>query len=174
MKLIATATVGAGGAATINFSSIPSIYTDLTLILCARGTDATAYIAVRFNNSVTSDYYRRAALGTGSSASPSAANADTQWTLGMLQSRSDNTANTFGNSEIYIPNYAGNLTKTGLGVGMSENNAAAAFQLLSAGYRDNTASINQITLTPSAGSFAQYSTASIYGITKGTGGATAA
>ena len=77
----------------------------------------------------------------------------------------DSTANTFANGEFYIPNYAGSTNKSVSADGVTENNATAARATLTAGLWSNTAAINQITLLPIAGgTFAQYSTATLYGI----------
>ena len=51
-KPIATVTVGAGGAASIDFTSIPGTYTDLLVLISARSTRSTDYrdeLFIRFN-----------------------------------------------------------------------------------------------------------------------------
>ena len=51
---------------------------------------------------------------------------------------------------------------------VSENNATTAYATLNAGLWSNTAAINAIGLTITSGqNFAQYSTATLYGILKG-------
>ena len=76
------------------------------------------------------------------------------------------TANTFGNMEIYIPNYAGSSNKSVSVNQVGEDNAATAYATLLAGLWSNTAAITSIKLTPFSGgaSFVQYSTAYLYGV----------
>ena len=73
------------------------------------------------------------------------------------------TASTFGNAEIYIPNYASSNNKSVSADFVSETNAADAIFGLTAGLWANTSAITSIKLTPAA-AFAQYSTATLYGI----------
>jgi len=77
---------------------------------------------------------------------------------------SDYTSNTFANSENYLPNYAGSNNKSMSVDVVTENNATASFTAFYAQLWTNTAAVNRITLTPNAGNFAQYSTATLYGI----------
>ena len=62
--LIASSTVGAGGASSIDFTSIPSTYTDLCLKVSARSTatDTNVNMYVKFNGS-TSGYSGRQKIG---------------------------------------------------------------------------------------------------------------
>ena len=164
MQLISSATVGSGGAATIDFASIPGTYTDLMLVLSSRATSTTATITVAFNGS-SSSFTGRYLEGSGSAVSTT-----TSTTLIGNASISTDTASTFGNLSIYIPNYAGAVNKRFACEVVTENNATAAFTQTFAGLWSNTAAITQVTL--SLANFAQYSTAYLYGILKGSGGAT--
>lgn len=159
--LIANYTVGAGGAANIDFSSIPGTYTDLCLKLSARNSGAQYYGEVYFNGTNTS-YSRKMLYGDGTSAgSLSAAN---DLTL-VTNPSTSYTANTFGNFEIYIPNYSGSNNKSYYIDAIIENNATTAYSVMYAALWSNTAAITRITLVPnSPDSFSQYSTASLYGI----------
>jgi hypothetical protein len=91
-------------------------------------------------------------------------------TLVGRASISTDTASTFGNLSIYIPNYAGSADKNFSVDTVSENNATTAYTQIFTGVWANTAAITQITL--SLANFAQYSNAYLYGILKGSGGAT--
>jgi hypothetical protein len=162
--LIATTSVGAGGASSITFSSIPGTYTDLLLILSARATSTTSAITLNLNGSATS-FSGRLLQSNGSAAS-----STTTTTLISNTSISTDTANTFGALRLYIPNYAGSTNKTFSVDAISENNGSAAFIQLVAGLWSNTAAITSVTLN--LANFAQNSVASLYGITKGSGGAT--
>lgn len=155
--LIASSTVGSGGAASIDFTSIPSTFTDLCLKVSARDGDNNWVLNMKFNNS---DGSSRFLQGDGASAS-----SGTQGDMRFIVNSSGSTANTFGNAEIYIPNYAGSTNKSFSVDAVSEANATTAYMRLIAGLWSNTAAINRITLTNVvSGNIPQYSTAYLYGV----------
>ena len=165
---IATVTVGAGGASTIDFSSIPATYTDLCLKVSMRNTIAATYSVptFRLNGSTSSIYSQRRLLGSGSGTS---SNADSNTSYGILAigQAATSTASTFGSYELYIPNYAGSNNKSWSIDQVTENNGTEAYAVLWAGIWASTSAINQITIqdaTGGAGNIAQYSTATLYGI----------
>ena len=159
--LISSVIVGAGGAANIEFTSIPATYTDLLLSLSSRSTQtqanggAAAYVG--FNTYATAAT-SRALRGQGS-GSP-ASFTDNQFVINA----SDFTASTFGNAYIYIPNYAGSNAKSFSVDSVSENNATLAEAQFNAQLWNVTSAITSIKITPVGGNFAQYSTAYLYGI----------
>jgi hypothetical protein len=65
---IATAN-GTGSNSTITFSSIPSTYTDLVLIIGGGSTSASVVSQLQFNGDTGSNYSWTALYGTGSAAS---------------------------------------------------------------------------------------------------------
>ena len=153
--------VGAGGAANFTFTTIPNTYTDLLLVISAR-TNTGSNVegsTITFNGSNT--YATRYLQGDGGSAA-----SGTQTILNAaLFNGASATANTFGNSQIYIPNYAGTTQKSISGDGVSENNATQAFTGLFAASATLTSAITSITIAGNAGgSFVQYSTAYLYGV----------
>lgn len=163
-KKIASVTVGAGGAATMDFNSIPGTYTDLKLIISAKTNAASIsdFTKIRFNG-VSTSYSNRNVYGQ--SGSPfSSTNTE------ILASCNGNnsTASTFGNSEYYLPNYTGNTNKSVSVDSVSETNGTNdTYAWLAAGLWSNTAAITSISLSPFNGtSFNQYSTATLYGISK--------
>lgn len=163
---IASVTVGAGGAASIDFSSIPGTYTDLCLKVSAR--DARAVVAssivLQINGSTASSGSYLRIYGDGTSAFSDSGTGGTTVQSGHSDGNSA-TANTFGNVEIYIPNYAGSANKSFSSDGVAETNATTTYMSLVAGLWDNTAAITQITIKPAtAVNFLQYSTATLYGI----------
>lgn len=162
-KKIASVTVGSGGAANVEFTSIPATYTDLVLFHSLRGNSPTSDVKVNvYFNSSTSSYSRRAVYGDGSSAySLSASTA----AFGF-QNISAETANTFSNCFNYIPNYAGSTNKSLSSDLVEETNGTTAYVLLDAGLWSNTAAITSIKLQPIDGSFLQHSSATLYGILK--------
>ena len=166
--LISSVTVGAGGASSIDFTSIPATYTDLLLDLSIRSNRATEVYdtgRIRFNSDSGSNYTAsRRLYGNGSSA-VSDAPAITNSGLFEMPTAAGATASTFGNIQIYIPNYAGSNYKSYSNDGVSENNGTAAYASLIAGLWNSTAAITAVNLLPYSGSqFVQYSTAYLYGI----------
>ena len=162
MILINSVTVGSGGASTIDFTSIPQTYTDLVLKVSARQGAENAF-TLKFNGS-TSSYLTKRLQADGSGASSNTASGLTTAIRVIGINPSGATANIFGNSEIYIPNYTGSTYKSVSHDGANEDNSATIYMNLSVGLWANTAAITSITLAPEAGSFVQYSTAYLYGI----------
>ena len=160
---IATVTVGSGGAASIDFNSIPSTYTDLLLVTSCRSNRSSSYrdlIQLR-PNSATTNLSARALTNDGGSVSSGTATVIN----GGMATASSSTANTFGNSYCYIPNYAGSTNKSFSTDATTEDNSANIYQTLEAGLWSNTAAITSISLVPNVGTqFVQYSTATLYGI----------
>lgn len=164
---IASVTVGSGGASSIDFTSIPSTYTDLQILISSRSSFSTgnawAGLKIRFNSS-TSGYTDRAVAANGSSAfSFSDTYGGSFGFIGDVTMGS-NTANTFGNTSIYCPSYAGSQNKSYSSDSVQENNATLAQSDLVAGLLSNTSAITSINLTLNTGNFVQYSTATLYGI----------
>ena len=163
-ELINSYTVGAGGSTSIDFNSIPSTYTDLCFKISVRIT-RSGYVGdilnISFNGTSTNESSRRLE-GAGSGTPSSASNS---LLLAYQGSTTDATASTFGNGELYIPNYAGSTNKSASNDGVSENNGTTAYAGFAANLWSNTAAINQVTFTPDGGSnFVQYSTIYCYGV----------
>jgi hypothetical protein len=161
--LIASSTVGSGGAASITFSSIVGTYTDLLLKWSIRGDagSISRSIQLTFNGSTTS-YSSRYLQGDGSAASSGTGGSSNIY---AGESTAFNaTANTFANQELYIPNYASSNSKSVSVDSVSETNATTIYASLTAGLWSNSAAITSITLTPQTGNLVQYSTAYLYGI----------
>ena len=159
---IASVTVGSGGASSIDFTLIPSTYTDLCLKVSGRTTESSVYagIYVSFNGAAYNST-GKVLEGDGSAAS------SFNYTNGAIAFIAGNsaTSNTFGNTELYIPNYAGSNYKSYSSDGVGENNGTLALAHLNAGLWSNTAAINQITLDAYlSNTFMQYTTATLYGI----------
>jgi hypothetical protein len=175
MTLIGSVTVGASPVTSITFASIPSTYTDLLLKTSLRdgtgGGTQTAQLIYFNSDNGTSSWSYTYLRGSGSAASSAAGNPGgyTGAYIGEYDG-SAATTNTFSNSEIYIPNYAGSQKKSFSVDAVQETNATAAYSHLVAGLwsaAGGTAAINAITFTPVSGAganFVQYSTAYLYGI----------
>lgn len=168
-NLISSVTVGAGGASSIDFTSIPSTYTDLVLVFSLRGSAAATNqeFSMFLNNNGTGYSFRRL-FGSGTTASSDSGSS----TAAPQAVGANATASTFSNGIAYFPNYAGSTNKSYSIDQVTENNATAAIQSITAALWSNTAAITQISIQGTT--IQQYSTAYLYGLTKGSGGATAA
>jgi hypothetical protein len=166
---IAAVTVGSGGAASMAFSSIPATYTDLVLKVSARGAANfnPRNFYLNFNSDTGNNYPFRFLYGNGASAASSNSASEgftsTAW-IGYI-SGNTSTASTFGNAEIYVPNYAGSAYKTISSDSVTENNATTAYASIHAAIWNSSSAITSIQLTCSnSENFAQYSTATLYGV----------
>jgi hypothetical protein len=159
-ELIASSTVGSGGAASIDFTSIPSTYTDLCLKLSVRDTNAGAAVNMFIKlNTSTANFTAKGLSGTGSAAQ---SYNITDGYLGVING-AGSTSSTFSSGELYFPNYAGSTNKSFSNEIVQENNGTTAYAQMQAELWSNTAAINAISLTPTT-LFAQYSAAYLYGI----------
>jgi len=168
MKLIAKNVLGSS-ASSVTFSSIPGTgYTDLRLISSARtnrGNNGDS-MYLNFNGDTTSsNYSNRILYGTGSSVASITEARGICLTQGACGN--SDTANTFGSSDAYIPNYAGSTAKSVSHQGNSETNAATSYMSIDAGLWVGTAAISSLVITPGNGSqFLSGSSFFLYGITK--------
>lgn len=169
---IAQVDVGAGGAASISFTAIPQTYTDLLIMFSGRANNASYYInGVNIVINSLSPSAGKTLGGDGTSAF-SGTSPDTFFYQGGSA-----TASTFGNTALYFPNYSGTTTKSISVDTVSENNATNAYLQLYAGTTGATTAITSISLSValSGALFVQYSSATLYGISKsGATGATVA
>lgn len=152
-------------AANVTFSNIPQTYTDLMLSVSARTNRSLEVDGLypRFNGDTnTANYSTRRVYGNGSSAV-----SDTTRDGVLFATGATATANTFGNSTLYIPNAFGSTAKAMLCQASSENNATAAYPGLTAALWTGTAAISSMSLTPEVGTaFIAGSTFYLYGITQ--------
>jgi hypothetical protein len=94
----------------------------------------------------------------------SAAASGTGSSMMIRINKDSSTANTFDNSECYIPNYTGANYKLVSLDNAVDNNATAALLMLNAQLWSNTAAITSLTLALGAGNFMVNSTFYLYGI----------
>jgi len=164
MQPIYTQTM-AGTGGSISFNNIPQTFTDLKLVGSARGTNSALSItAVLYLNGDTSLGSFTYLYGNGSATGSSRASG---YIDGVIIPSATSTASTFGNFELYIPNYTSSNFKSIISDAVGENNATAADQGLRSILWRSTSAITQIGFNLGAGNFAANSTFTIYGITKG-------
>ena len=167
MKLIESKTLGTAQAS-IEFTSIPSTYTDLVLLVSGRSSRSGTYvdnIQIYFNganSNLSSRYVDGDGVNRGSAS-------QAVGFLGAIPAATA-TANTFGNLSVYIPNYAGATSKSFSADVVQETNATNAYMEITALLWNQTTAINSITLFALNGQLIAGSIASLYGITKGSDG----
>lgn len=161
-QIASTVTVGGGGAASIEFTSIPAIYTDLVVKFSVRSDTGnnSAQIQLQLNSA---DGIGKVLRGSGAAASSYSASSEME--VGRA-SGGGSTASVFTNGEFYIPNYANAVAHSVSSNVVSENNAATAYAEFSANLSTSTAAVTAVKLLVSSTNFVQYSTASLYGILK--------
>lgn len=165
-KLIEAKSVGAGGASSITFASIPQIYTDLMLQISARSTRPGTYegglgVAINGNSSSGYSYYMLEAQGTSVVGSNTPYEID--WASRIPASQT--TSSVFSNTEIYIVNYTLANQKNYIAEGVGENLSNTASLTLNGIKQTTTSAITSIVLREESGNvFTQYTTATLYGI----------
>ena len=152
-------------ASSVTFSNIPDGYTDLKVVMSVRNvTNTETTGAVYFNSDTTNaNYSARRLLGDGSSAS----SANTANPYFFYMDTTGETANTFANCEMYIPNYRGSTQKSVSVESATENNATGALAVMVAGLWTGTAAITSIQVRPytaGGGNFISGTTVTLYGI----------
>jgi hypothetical protein len=163
---IASYTVGSGGISEVSFLAIPQNYNHLIIRTSSRTTrtaNTINVLSVTFNG-VTTNQSARFLYGDGNGL---AVGVDTIiW--GLIAATDAATANTFGNSEMLITNYASSNFKPTLSDGLSENNASgasSAYTVASAGLWSSTDPIYSISFASStSNTIKQHSTFTLYGV----------
>lgn len=154
---IATTTLGSA-ATSYTFSSIPSTYTDLVLIMnVISSTNAANYVYMQYNGDTGSNYSTTILAGDGTTATSTRFANRTNFNIDYYA-----TPNTqVGNRVISIQSYSNTTTyKTGL---VRASRAGRGTDAMVGLWR-STAAINQITLTCDSDTFAAGSTFTLYGI----------
>lgn len=152
-------------AASVTFSAIPSTATDLVLRISARTDQAnpTATFLVRYNGSSAANY-SGTFLYTGGSTPSSYRDTNATSIEEGGATANTGTSNTFGSTEIYIPNYTLTQNKANSSFYVGENNSASVFLIgIAAGLRSVTDAITSVSLV-SNGNFVSGSSFYLYGI----------
>jgi hypothetical protein len=160
--------VGAGGAATIAFTGISSSYRNLRLVLSVRGDTAAATtgVSLRFNGDTGANYDGQVgSLYGGGSLNTFDTIAGTSMPTGLAVAGTA-PANTFSPFEILLHDYANTTTHKGVRshAGYKQANSTnSTVTSMGTGTWRSTSAINAITLLPTAGNFAQYTVATLWG-----------
>jgi len=132
----------------ITFSAIPSTFTDLVVRISARGSNAAVgtQLGVRYNNNSSTIYSNTYLTGNGSAASSSRISENNGDEVNNGTSGNSSTSNTFGSTEIYIPNYTVSANKPISWFTVSENNATTAHITTSASLFGSTTAISSLVI----------------------------
>ena len=153
---IATVTVGSGGAAQIDFTSIPSGFTHLQIRYMWRSSNA-AEILVTYNGA--SSYYRHLLYGSGGGV------AATGNSTNVFGGYYEPTANVFSVGVMDILDYKNTNKNKVARVLWGFDANGSGYLGLNSGYSNATNAITSITLSPSGGGgISQYSHFALYGI----------
>jgi len=155
---IATTTFGSA-ASSYTFSSVPSTYTDLVLIVYIPTNSTNDDIFMQFNSDTATNYSATWLRGNGSTASSPRSSNLTGIRISDLGSPTTTAASLL---TISIQNYSNSTTyKTALA---RANNAAGNGVDAFVGLWRSTAAINTIKVYPASGSMATGTTMTLYGI----------
>lgn len=168
--LINSYTVGAGGASYIEFTAIPSTYTDLVLKLSLRTgrSDTTDPMLFYINGQTTGTNYSYTSLWTTSSTSVDAySNGGTSNFEIQYATAANSTTSAFNNYELYLADYASSTNKVGFYQSVHQQLGGASY-LIAMNYQwASSSAISSLKFQSSYSvNISQYSTAYLYGIKK--------
>ena len=168
--LLEKITVGAAGASSVTFNSIPQTgYTDLKVVFSARSNSGFGFDrgAITFNGTTSGYSWRELAADGTTPGSVSYSSQASLFNVTPSINGGTSTASTFGNAELYIPNYTSSNQKSMSFDWVMENNSASAFFVgFDAGLSNITSGITSITIGPTLGSLVANSTFYLYGVAK--------
>jgi hypothetical protein len=161
---IATVTVGSGGQASIDFTSISGTYKHLQIRMMAKDSTAgNGDLRWQFNGDTAANYSFHSLTGNGASASAGGFGGVSYGNINNWASGSGAT-NQFSVAILDILDYANtNKYKTGRVLAGRDNNGSGVVDLDSMSWR-NTAAVTSIKLFLTTGNIAQYSSFALYGI----------
>lgn len=162
---IETITVGAGGAASVAFSSIAGTYKHLQIRGILRSTaNGFQESIVRFNSDSGNNYSQHQIYGSGVGAASGAATSQNHANI-LYSSGNDTTASVFAGWVFDILDYAStSKNKTVRSSGGFDANGSGYVFLRSAAWLNSSTAITSISIASGAGNLAQYSTFSLYGV----------
>ena len=163
---IATVTVGSGGAAYVEFTSIPSTYTHLQIREIGKLTAASEQaINLTFNSDTGANYsyHEIYAYGTGLGAAGSA--SQTSINSLYIVGQNSGTANMFNAGVLDILDYGNtNKYKTTRSLSGWDINGGQGYLLYRSGNWRSTSAITSLRLTPASGNWSEYSSIALYGV----------
>jgi len=170
---IATVTVGAGGASSVTFSSIPSTYKHLQIRAITRtnrGTYSSDPLSVTFNSDSASNYSYHTLTALGANPVLTSAGSSVAFMDLFQSATAATTSGTFSGAVIDILDYADtNKYKTARGLSGFDNNTGTAnlegYITFASGNWRSTSAVTSITMVSRYGTaINQYSSFALYGI----------
>ena len=166
---IATVTVGAGGASSVSFSSIPSTYKHLQVRWVARTSAAApgseGDLIIVYGTPHAANGYGHMIFGNGTSASVVNSGGASFSQYASYTTSSTQGSSIFGAGILNVLDYSNsNKYKTWRTLGGWDSNGSG-FVSLSGGLQADTSVLTGLTFAINSGnSFAQYTTFALYGI----------
>lgn len=155
---ISSTTVGSGGVANVEFTSIPGTFTDLVVVFHGLGETSTTNLDMRFNSDTGSNYSFTRLFGNGTSAG-----SNRQSSQNVLRTSYDATlvSSAYTTEVIQIMSYANtNVYKTAL---VSAARAGSGVDRVVGLWR-STSAITSVTLFHPSTDIGEGSVVSLYGI----------
>jgi hypothetical protein len=168
---IATQTVGAGGASSVTFSSIPNTYTHLQVRFIGQSGRTNISLDethIQFNGDTGANYAQHALCGNGTTAFANNVTSGTDMELGY-GFMGDTLSNVFGVGILDILDYTNNNKNKVIrflgGVDMNGTVGSYGGRVgVSSGLWLNTSTISSIKLYANNGNWNQYSSFALYGV----------
>ena len=168
-EVIAHTEVGAGGQASVTFSSISAGYETLRLVAKLRGeTSATTQeCMIRFNSDTGTNYNQQNLDSAASATVPVATRASGAAYISVIAAGATSIADTFTPIDCWMPGYSSTsffkpASITAGGIISTTLNDNRTYMI--AGEWLATAAVHTILVQPVSGDIAQYSTLTLYGI----------
>lgn len=164
---IATVTVGSGGAANAEFTSIPSTFQHLQIRLSSHFSGSASGLLqglIQLNGDTAGNYSYHRLFGNGSSASSDAAANQSNMVFPWMPD-DQNSVNHFSGTVIDILDYKdANKYTTVKALGGNDQNGSGIIGFVSGNWRNTNAVTSIKLLPPSPETFKQHSTFALYGI----------
>ena len=161
---IQTVTVGGGGAANIEFTSIPATYTHLQIRGISRSdSGGLNQLYFTFNSDTGNNYANHILYGDGATAVATKVQPAARMSLGM-HTGSSISASIFGTCIVDILDYAtANKNRVARSLSGADANGSG-YVWYTSGLWVNTNAVTSIKIVPENGNFVQYSSFALYGI----------
>lgn len=160
-EAIATQTLASTSTTTVSFTSIPSTYTDLVIVIIGANQNGSR-IRYRFNNDSGSNYSRTSLTGNGSSAASYQGSNNTEADLNVIGGST--TISSPMTIISNIQNYSNTTTNKTLITRFGSNDSAAAATEATVNLWRSTAAINRVDAIAQGGNWIAGTTFSLYGI----------
>jgi len=163
---LGTVTVPSGGLSSITFAGIPQAgYSHLQIRGIYRYTTGLDILAMQLNDDTAANYSSHKVFGSGSSASAGGSASVSKMDLGYMM----NSSTGYGTAVVDILDYTNTTkAKTVRALSGTDLNGTGYINLNSSAWYNNSSSvypaINSIKIYPDAGTFAEYTQFSLYGV----------